>query len=133
MPQELAALAGSERAPEGAWSFDGTPDGTPERVTVTEEQRPQAGPEDVDGGGQADLAVGQAEATLRLGQSGRDRADDGDLEPVKVPDGPEPDDDQPVPARHGSRSRRPGILVSMVPVSISLTDPPPGRCACPAL
>jgi hypothetical protein len=113
MPQELAALAGSERAPEGAWSFDGTPDGTPERVTVTEEQRPQAGPEDVDGGGQADLAVGQAEAALRLGQSGGDRADDGDSSPSRTQTVPSPMTISQCQRDHGRRSKRCGMLVVM--------------------
>jgi hypothetical protein len=37
MPAELAALAGSERTPEGAWSFSGDPE--PDRVTITERHR----------------------------------------------------------------------------------------------
>jgi hypothetical protein len=36
MPAELAALAGSERTPEGAWSFPGGIDVPPDQVTVTE-------------------------------------------------------------------------------------------------
>jgi hypothetical protein len=108
MPAELAALAGSERTPEGAWSLSADRPEAYERVTVTEEQRPKAGPEDVDGGGQADLAVGQAEPALRLGQVAGDRADNGDLEPVKDPDGAEADDDQPVPARPRQPVQAPG-------------------------
>jgi hypothetical protein len=38
MPAELAALAGSERVAEGAWSFDAT-EREPGRVTVTERHR----------------------------------------------------------------------------------------------
>jgi hypothetical protein len=39
MPAELAALAGSERTHEGAWSFPGGTDVPPDRVTVTERHR----------------------------------------------------------------------------------------------
>jgi hypothetical protein len=41
MPAEVAALAGSERTPEGAWSFPGGTDVPPNRVTVTERHRAQ--------------------------------------------------------------------------------------------
>jgi hypothetical protein len=40
MPAGVAALAGSERTPEGAWSFPGGTDVPPDRVTVTERHRP---------------------------------------------------------------------------------------------
>jgi hypothetical protein len=39
MPAGVAALAGSERTPEGAWSFPGGTDIPPDRVTVTERHR----------------------------------------------------------------------------------------------
>jgi hypothetical protein len=39
MPAELAALAGSERIHEGAWSFPGGTDVPPDWVTVTERHR----------------------------------------------------------------------------------------------
>jgi hypothetical protein len=39
MPAGVAALAGSERTPEGAWSFPGGTDVPPDRVTVTERHR----------------------------------------------------------------------------------------------
>jgi hypothetical protein len=41
MPAAVAALAGSERTPEGAWSFPGGTDVPPNQVTVTERHRAQ--------------------------------------------------------------------------------------------
>jgi hypothetical protein len=55
LPAELAALAGSERTPEGAWSFPGEEPSAPERVTVTERHRARLDQDQVRAAG-----VGQA-------------------------------------------------------------------------
>ena len=65
---------------------------------LAEEQRAQTGAGDVDRAGHADVGAAEAQAGVgRLQRLGH-RADDGDLEPVEDPHGPQADDDHPVPA-----------------------------------
>jgi hypothetical protein len=58
------------------------------------------------------------------GQHRRNQVDDqGDDEQLLAPE----------PVRQVAEEQRPQARPEMVPVCTSLTHPPPGRCACPAL
>ena len=95
---------------------------------VAEEQRAEAGAGDVDRGGLADLALGDARARSPSRSGGGDRADDRHLEAVEDPDRAEADDHQPVPARPG-QPVQPGRDVGLDDATLesSASDVPPPR------
>ena len=66
---------------------------------MTEEQRAQARPGDVERRRHADLGGVEVDAAALLGEAGRHVADHRDLEPVEDPHPTEPDDDAPVKLR----------------------------------
>jgi hypothetical protein len=65
LPAELAALARSERTPEGAWSFPGGADVPPDRVTVTERHRARLNQDQVRA-----ARVGEAQIIAAAGSNG---------------------------------------------------------------
>jgi hypothetical protein len=67
---------------------------------VAEEERAHGRARDVERAADRDLVLADPERVL-LGQPGRDRADDRDLEPVEDPHRSEPEHDEPVPAAPG--------------------------------
>ena len=95
--QEAARESGCDRRHEVDRERDQEQLLAPEAIgQMAPEERTAGGAEHVDGAGEAELSVRDAERVL-LGEARTDRADDRDLEAVEDPDGAESEHDEPVP------------------------------------